>query len=871
MDLAVERLVEHGWSAELIACLVDSGITHLRGPQARALLGGDLFSRDNLLICLPTSAGKTLLGELASLHRILAGQKAIFAAPLKALAEEKYAEWQARYSRYGLSVVCSTADHSHDDRRLSSGNFDLAVVIYEKLRHFLVQAPRLFEQVGVIVWDELQMLSDPQRGPLAEMLIAHLLDKYPGVRHVGLSAVLDYPEDLAHYFSARVLRTEQRPRALRRGILHEGRFAYTSEPDESAGEEYWPELDQGYGGVSEQALDLLVHFAEAGEPTLLFVSSRLEARGLALEVADRLSERPAERCLAELERMEENEVGEHLAYTLRRGAAYHNGDLTPAQRRLVELGCRRGEIGTLVATSTLSMGVNLPVHNVIVLPYGWTGAPDEAPDRRLLEPREWINRAGRAGRGDEPFGRAILPAVTRREVDLYRRRFMECGQERLPMFLAGSHVVGAIPLLVRWSYDRPERLAEFCRGTLSGSSRLRPGIELPDWDEEVARGLERCAGAGLVAAERGGAYRCTRLGQTVAERGLGLDEAEALLGFWNRAGAGISEGTLLFFCCTLGPARQMVFPVERDPRRRGRYAAEVRDWLGGELALIEPRLAEAPRWEGMWEAAAKRVLAARAWTDGEAGLVIEERFQVAQGRLYELADGLAWLVSSGLELGRNLGLNLSALESLPARIQHGLPEDALGLLDCRVPGMGRAEMLRLRAEGLSTEDAVCGASPELLRRLLPAELVKRLEAELGPLGVPPEKRPAAPDHLQIDGIPAGRRVVVRLNDRPVELRLRSFELLVLLAWHARHGQPWIPKHRLGLYPDNANQYLSRLRRDLLPWQIQPGEPLVQSDGTGRVRLTVHPDRIEMDAPALTRRWAGLHLPHPRSSIELLET
>ncbi|MBE7560031.1 DEAD/DEAH box helicase [bacterium] len=131
MELPVERLVAYGLPPALVETLSASGVTTLRGPQARAVLSGDLFSSEHLLVHLPTSSGKTLLGELAALSAILAGKKALFAVPLKALAEEKYAEWRRRYADYGLSVVCSTADHDQDDARLCRGEFDLGVVIYE--------------------------------------------------------------------------------------------------------------------------------------------------------------------------------------------------------------------------------------------------------------------------------------------------------------------------------------------------------------------------------------------------------------------------------------------------------------------------------------------------------------------------------------------------------------------------------------------------------------------------------------------------------------------------------------------------------------------------------------------------------------------
>lgn len=190
----------------------------LRPSQAKAVEAG-LLEGESMLVCTPTASGKTLIAEIAAMKRIIERiGKAVYIVPLKALANEKYRDFSAKYGHL-CKLVMSVGDLDKKEDYL--GKYDLIICTSEKLDSLIRHHTSWVRDVGTIIVDEVHLMNDAGRGPTLEILITILKKLLPKAQFIYLSATIGNPDELANWMDARLVTDSWRPVELHKGILFE--------------------------------------------------------------------------------------------------------------------------------------------------------------------------------------------------------------------------------------------------------------------------------------------------------------------------------------------------------------------------------------------------------------------------------------------------------------------------------------------------------------------------------------------------------------------------------------------------------------------------------------------------------------------------
>ena len=361
--LNIRDLVKYDFRQSMIDCWIEEGVEILQPIQAKAIQRHGLFEGNNLVISAPTSSGKTFIGELAAAHNALHGRKSIYLVPAKALAEEKFLSFKDFYGDFGLDIVISTKDRKEYDDALFNGDFDIAIIVFEKFFQLLNSAEAVISKISLVVVDELQLIADVNRGANLELLLTKLKLVKNDIQFIGLSAVIGNSRMLPEWLVADLLLEHRRQVELRMGYLSEGIYHYQTFNDNEQGtEEFIPSLKSK--DKRETMVAVAGYLAGCGEQSLVFLPDKDSTRRLAVRLYDETDLSPAQKAMEELKLLEETNSRDALLEVLEGGIAFHNADLSAEERSIVEKYFRQGEIRILTSTTTLAMGVNLNLYMV---------------------------------------------------------------------------------------------------------------------------------------------------------------------------------------------------------------------------------------------------------------------------------------------------------------------------------------------------------------------------------------------------------------------------------------------------------------------------------------------------------------------------
>src|SRR6478752_4430761 len=342
----------------------------------------------SVLVCAPTGAGKTVVGEFAISLGLASGQKCYYTTPIKALSNQKYNDLVDRHGSDRVGLL--TGDNS------INAAAPIVVMTTEVLRNMLYVGSDALTGLGYVVMDEVHYLGDRFRGAVWEEVLvgSRLFDLFKDADPT--SATVEGPADvnpeLREYLSDRMRAWDvgTRGRVRRRGP----------------------------GWRPPHRPDVVTRLDREGLlPLITFIFSRLgcDAAVRQCVLAGLWLTEPAER--DEITALvEERTAGipsedlEVLGYWewldgLRRGVAAHHAGLIPAFKETVEELFVRGLVRAVFATETLALGINMPARCVLLERLTKFNGETHAD----ITPGEYTQLTGRAGRrGIDIEGHAVV-------------------------------------------------------------------------------------------------------------------------------------------------------------------------------------------------------------------------------------------------------------------------------------------------------------------------------------------------------------------------------------------------------------------------------------------------------------------------------
>ena len=152
---------------------------------------------ENIVTAAPTASGKTALAELAICRTLANDGTALFIAPLRALTNEKEAEWE-RFESLGYSVYVVTGERELNPRRAERA--DILVMTPEKTdsatRKHQSARYAFVTDIDCCVIDEVHLLDSAARGGVLEVTVSRLR-RLCDPRIIALSATMPNIDDVA--------------------------------------------------------------------------------------------------------------------------------------------------------------------------------------------------------------------------------------------------------------------------------------------------------------------------------------------------------------------------------------------------------------------------------------------------------------------------------------------------------------------------------------------------------------------------------------------------------------------------------------------------------------------------------------------------
>ncbi|OLS29121.1 MAG: putative ski2-type helicase [Candidatus Heimdallarchaeota archaeon LC_2] len=685
--------------------LMDIGIKELFPPQAEAVEAG-LMDGENFVIAIPTASGKTLIAILAIFSALLRkpGSKAVYLAPLRALASEKYQEFNDISENLGFKTGISTGDLDETTSWLSSR--DIIILTNEKFDSLIRHQVSWLNEISIIVSDEVHLINDYTRGPVLEVVLSLVLRNIPDCQVIALSATIENSDEIAAWLNAELITSTWRPIELREGVWYDGEIHFSNGEIIAAGSK------RDKTGYVSLAQDIV----EQGGQALIFASTRKSSMKSAEDVSKKLKQILEPKSLEDLSKVadeirsagEKTDLREQLATLIEGGAAFHHAGLISAHRKIVEDYFRQRIIKVIASTPSLAAGVNLPGRRVIIRSLS---RYSRALGNALIPVLEYKQMAGRAGRPQyDPWGQAVVIAKGEAEAEEILDRYIRSPSEDIYSQLGNERALRMhlLSFIASEYVDSVDSALEMFGDTFYGHQNEG---DMDFIGNEVRKALELLINANLISKKE--PYIVTPFGKKTVQLYLDPLSADKIKNGLSKSKSIEKVVDILYLQLIASTPDMRTYNVyQKDFDALYDLASEyTEEWLDN------PEEYENEYSFDLFFTTLKTAKVIDMWLNEASEVEIAKKMGVTSGDLQSLLGSTNWLIHSAIQISKlfEWKTHVKALETITKRLTYGINLELLPLVD--ISGIGRVRARALFDAGYKSMESILHEDVQVIAKI----------------------------------------------------------------------------------------------------------------------------------------------------------
>lgn len=420
-----------------------------------------IIEKNHVLVTAHTGSGKTLPAEFAIEHLVEQGKKVVYTSPIKALSNQKFAEFTRKYPHISFGLLTGDIKTNPEADVLIMTTEILMNYLFiqttsdkenkdETQLHFQID---LETELGAVIFDEVHYINDHDRGQTWEKTILKLP---PHVQMIMLSATIDKPQRFAHWIMQKNEEKDVYLASTNKRVVpltHYGFWTYNEGDIKSLTDKALIKdirdhsnkllcLQNDKGVFQETAFIDLKRMSKVSKdkrmiikrkqvlnnackfmrnnnmlPAICFIFSRKLVEICASDITvpllndeTRESYNIAKECEQIIRKLpnykEYMELPEYrnLVGLLEKGIGIHHSGMVPILREIVEIMISKKYIYLLFATESFAIGLDCPIKTAVFSNL----TKYDGNHERLLMGHEYTQMAGRAGRrGIDTIGSVV--------------------------------------------------------------------------------------------------------------------------------------------------------------------------------------------------------------------------------------------------------------------------------------------------------------------------------------------------------------------------------------------------------------------------------------------------------------------------------